>query len=73
MALPDDPTDPADDPAGGYLLHAAYVSYTPPQLNDAVTLRLTVDNIFDASYQETLAAQESEPGRTVMLSGTVRF
>ncbi len=73
VALPDDPTDPADDPAGGYLLHAAYVSYTPPQLNDAVTLRLTVDNIFDASYQETLAAQESEPGRTVMVSGTVRF
>ncbi|GAA0567189.1 TonB-dependent hemoglobin/transferrin/lactoferrin family receptor [Caenispirillum bisanense] len=73
VALPDNPGDAADDPAGGYLLHAAYVSYTPPQLNEAVTLRLTVDNIFDTKYQETLASQESEPGRTVMLSGTVRF
>ncbi|SOD98195.1 TonB-dependent hemoglobin/transferrin/lactoferrin family receptor [Caenispirillum bisanense] len=73
VALPDDPTDAADDPAGGYLLHTAYVSYTPPQLDDAVTLRLTVDNIFDTTYQTTLANQEAEPGRTVLVSGTIRF
>lgn len=69
----DDPTDAADDPAGGYLLHTAYATYTPASLDEALTLRLTVDNIFDTSYRDTLRTDQPEPGRTFTLGGTVRF
>lgn len=72
-ALKDDPTDSSDDPAGGYLLHTAYATYTPTQLDDALTLRLTVDNIFDTVHRDTLRADLPEEGRTVVFGGTVRF
>lgn len=73
VAHADDPTTSTDDPAGGFLLHGAYVTYTPPQLDDAVTLRLTAENIFDVAYREDLALAEPEPGRTITVGGTVRF
>lgn len=73
IAHKDDPTDAADDPAGGYLLHTAYASYTPTQFNEALTLRLTVDNVFDTEYRDRLRSELPEEGRTILLGGTVRF
>lgn len=73
VALKDDPTDTADDPAGGYLLHTAYVGYTPPAFNEAVTLRLTVDNVFDTTYRDTLKSDLPEEGRSIVFGGMIRF
>lgn len=59
--------------ASGYLLHGLYVSYTPPQLDDRLTLRASVDNLFDTEYRDRLQTDSLEQGRTVKVGGTVRF
>lgn len=69
----EDPTDPSDDPAGGYLLHGAFLTYTPPQWNEVVTLSLMADNIFDHAYQERVVSDDREPGRSFGAGLTVRF
>lgn len=73
VAHKDDPTDSTDDPAGGYLLHTVYVGYTPPAFNEALTLRLTVDNVFDTTYRDTLQSDLAEEGRSILFGGTIRF
>lgn len=59
--------------AGGYLLHGLYVGYTPPELDDRLTLRVSVDNLFDTEYRDRLKADSLEQGRTIKAGGTIRF
>lgn len=59
--------------AGGYLLHGLYVGYTPPELDDRLTLRASVDNLFNAEHRDRLKTDTLEQGRTVKVGGTVRF
>lgn len=59
--------------AGGYLLHGLYVGYTPPELDDRLTLRASVDNLFDKQIRDRIQTDSLEEGRTFKLGGTVRF
>lgn len=56
----------------GYALHGLFASYQPKQIN-GLTLRLTVDNVFNRRYAPYLGEQVSGVGRNVKFSASYVF
>ncbi|WP_245629279.1 TonB-dependent receptor plug domain-containing protein [Celeribacter indicus] len=80
IAFDYDMPDSADRDLEGYEVVNVFAEYVPPRF-EAVTLRLEVENLFDASYADRATyggeydtvVTMKEPGRTVSLTAVTRF
>jgi hemoglobin/transferrin/lactoferrin receptor protein len=61
-----------DTQTGGYTIHDAFVSWTPQQFNDAVSLNVAVDNVFDRLYRPH-GSGVYMAGRDVRLGASIQF
>ena len=58
--------------AGGYPLHGLFAAWQPPQ-QKRLTVRLTVDNLFNSEYAPYLSERISGVGRNVKTSVSWQF